>query len=75
MPYLANLDTTTVVNPYPANRLLRLPAVLDRLPISRSSLLEGVKNGIYPKPVKLGARCVAWRESDINALVNSLGVA
>ena len=53
-------------------RLLRLPQVLDTIPVARSSWWAGVKSGRYPKPVRLGPRTVAWRESDIRALVESL---
>ena len=51
------------------NRLLRLKTVLQLIPVSKSSWYEGMKIGIYPKPVKLSARIVAWREKDIRALI------
>ena len=35
------------------------------LPISRSTGLAGVKDGIFPKPVRLGERRIAWFKSDI----------
>lgn len=56
----------------PARRLLRLPNVLARVPISRSNWLAGVKAGRYPAPVRLSDRCVAWRDEDIDALIASL---
>jgi prophage regulatory protein len=43
------------------------------LPIGRTSFLNGVKSGKYPKPVKLGERTTAWRVEDILALINQLG--
>ena len=43
------------------------------LPIGKSTFLLGVKSGKYPKPVKLGERTIAWRESDINDLLASIG--
>lgn len=52
--------------------LLRLPDVLKRYPVSRSSWLQGVKEGRHPAPVKIGARAVAWKSSDIAALIASL---
>jgi prophage regulatory protein len=45
------------------------------LPVSRSAFLNGVKAGRYPKPVCIGEKSVAWRYSDIMALINSLEVA
>jgi predicted DNA-binding transcriptional regulator AlpA len=54
---------------------LRLVQVLGLIPLGRTSWLNGVREGIYPKPVKLGARSVAWRVEDIRALVERLGGA
>jgi len=54
---------------------LRLPQVLGLIPLKRTSWLNGVKDGIYPKPVKLGARSVAWKVEEIRALIEHLGGA
>jgi prophage regulatory protein len=43
------------------------------IPIGRTSFLNGVKSGKYPKPVKLGERTTAWRVEDIRALIGQLG--
>ena len=55
----------------PRERLLRIRDVLQRLPISRTSLYDGIKLGLYPAPVQVGKRTVAWRESEINELINN----
>lgn len=52
-----------------SERLLRLPEVLSRIPYKRSRFLALVREGIFPRPVKLGPRAVAWPESQIDALV------
>lgn len=57
---------------HPSQRLLRLNAVLARVPVSRSAWYAGVAAGIYPRPVKLGAKTVAWPESAINRLIQEL---
>ncbi|MFZ2449076.1 MAG: AlpA family phage regulatory protein [Methylovulum miyakonense] len=41
--------------------------------MGRTTFLNGVKSGKYPKPVKLGERTTAWRVEDIRALVEQLG--
>lgn len=46
-------------------RLIRLPEVLRRIPVSKSTWWKGVQEGRYPKPVKLSPRVTCWRESDI----------
>lgn len=53
--------------------LLRLPTVLEKFPVSKSAWWAGIKTGRYPAPVRLSARCVAWRSTDIEALIASLG--
>lgn len=53
-------------------RLLRLPEVLERFPVSRSTWLKGVRCGVYPAPLRLSARVLAWREEDIEALYRGL---
>lgn len=52
-------------------RLLRRHDVETRTGISRSSIYAWMKCGDFPQPVKLGTRLVAWRESDINAWLES----
>ncbi|MBU1040084.1 MAG: helix-turn-helix transcriptional regulator [Humidesulfovibrio sp.] len=50
-------------------RFLRMKEVLTVYPVSKSTWWAGIKTGRYPKPYKLGAKTVAWRESDISKLV------
>lgn len=50
-------------------RLLRLRDVLTLLPISRTSFYEGIKIGLYPKPIKLGKRTAAWREDQLHECI------
>jgi len=46
-----------------------IPAIPAIIPISKTSFLNGVKSGKFPKPVRLGERTVAWKVSDIRRLV------
>ena len=57
----------------PTTGFLRLPQVLDIVPVSKSAWWEGCKTGRFPKPVKLGPRTTAWKAEDITALVRQLG--
>lgn len=45
------------------------PPVLPVIPVSRSTWWNGVKSGLYPKPVKLSKGVTAWRVEDIRALI------
>lgn len=52
--------------------LLRKPQVLARTGIPKSSWDRGVRQGRYPKPVKIGPRAVAWSSAAIDALIYDL---
>ena len=52
--------------------LLRLPEVLQVVRIPKSSWWRGVKEGRFPKPIKLGPRTSAWRASDLESLIDRL---
>jgi prophage regulatory protein len=52
----------------PSERLLRLPQVLERVSVSKSTWWKGVRDGIFPKQIKLTTRTSAWREREIDAL-------
>lgn len=59
-------------DPNKLGALLRLASIIGPhglIPVSRSTWWAGVKSGRYPRPVRLGARAVAWRASDIAALI------
>lgn len=47
--------------------VLRLPAVKTRTGLSRSTLYKKIAQGEFPKPIRLGARAVAWVEREVEA--------
>ena len=51
--------------------LLRLPQVLARFPVSKSTFWAGVKTGKFPAPVKHG-RITFWRSQDIDLLIEEI---
>jgi len=57
----------------PEMGFLRLPQVLQFIPISKTAFYDGIKAGIYPKQVKLSERTSAWRVEDIRKLIEKLG--
>lgn len=60
----------------PQTGFLRLSAILapnGPIPVGRSTWWAGVKEGRYPKPIKLGARITAWRVEDIRAFIENGG--
>lgn len=53
------------------NGFLRLPAVLQLVPVGKSTWWAGVKEGKFPKGVKLGPNTTAWRSEEIRNLLES----
>jgi len=53
-------------------RLMRLQEVLRIIPVSKASWYNGMRDGKYPKPVKLSVRSVAWKSADIEDLISRL---
>ena len=46
-------------------KLIRLPQVIEMTGRSRARLYEDIKANIFPKPLKIGPRAVAWVEDEI----------
>lgn len=49
--------------------LLRLPEVISRCGIQRSTIYRRVKSGDFPEPIRLGTRATVWAESEIDAWI------
>ena len=50
------------------NTILRLPAVLAATGLSRSTCYARISQGLWTKPVRLGAKSVGWPSCEIVAL-------
>ena len=48
------------------HRILRLPAVMARTGLSRSTIYLRISRGAFPTPVSLGGIAVGWIEAEIN---------
>ena len=46
------------------------PPIAPIIPVKKSCWWQGIRDGRFPKPVKLG-RCTMWRVEDIRALIAS----
>ena len=47
------------------DKIHRLPSALAVTGLCRSSLYDYLKEGKFPEPVRIGARAVGWKESDL----------
>ena len=53
----------------PPTRFLRLPEVLERTGLSRSTIYVRLAEGCFPRPVALGGRAVGWIEAEVDEWV------
>lgn len=60
---------------FPETGLVRLSSILaptGPIPISKSTWWQGVRDGRFPQPKKLGPRMSVWNAEDIRALFDGL---
>ncbi len=50
----------------PGARFLRLPEVMARTGLSRSTIYVRLDQGRFPRPVSLGGRAVGWIEAEVD---------
>lgn len=55
----------------PHLRIIRLPLVIERTGLSRSTIYEHISNGNFPKQVPLGPHSVGWVENEISAWIEA----
>lgn len=49
--------------------IARISQVIAQTGLPRSSLYAQMKEGKFPKPLKIGARSVGWRVEDVEAWI------
>ena len=52
-------------------QLLRLPQVLARVGLRTTRLYQLIGDGSFPAPIKLGARTIAFIESEVDAWIEA----
>jgi len=50
--------------------ILRLPTVIFRTGLRRSTIYARISEGRFPKPISLGGRAVGWVETEITDWLN-----
>ena len=72
--HIRGTPTLTIQNNYktPSIGYLRIPQILELIPIGRSTWWQWVADGKAPKPIKLGPRTTAWKAADIFQFIEDL---
>lgn len=71
---LTDTSISIVIELYPnkevdmdtSNRILRLPEVMEKTGVRRSSVYAWMKDGSFPKQIKMGMRASGWIEREID---------
>jgi prophage regulatory protein len=58
-------EPSTLKSPHAITRLLRLPDVMHRTGLSRSTIYALAGQAAFPKPIHVGPRACAWIEQEI----------
>ena len=53
--------------------LLQAPVVQTLLGIGKSTLFAMVREGRFPRPIKISARCTRWKAGEVTAWLKSQG--
>lgn len=64
-------NTNSTPGPVLQDTLMRFDAVSQAVGLRRSAVYARIRSGAFPAPVRLGARCVRWRASDIQAFIGA----
>ena len=62
-----------------ANRILRIPVVIERTGLSRAAIYKSMAEENFPRNIPIGRRAVGWLEADIEEWIlrskkRSLGI-
>jgi prophage regulatory protein len=50
----------------PSNRVLSNKEVIRKASLSRSTIYDYIRRGIFPAPIKIGLKRVGWLESEVD---------
>lgn len=53
-------------------KFVRKPEVLNRFPVSNSTLYYRINQGLFPPPISLGGRATAWLEHEIDVVLEAI---
>lgn len=72
MPRAAATPAVIPFDQLPDAAVVRLPAVLALVGVSRATWWNGIKSGRFPKQIEIGPNMVGWRVGDIRAVLASM---
>jgi predicted DNA-binding transcriptional regulator AlpA len=64
-------ESKSSTKPLPETGFLRLPQIIELIPIGKSTWWAGVKSGRFKKPIKLYSNVSVWEVEYIKELIES----
>lgn len=58
------------MNEQSKTRIIRLPEVMNLVGLKKTTIYMKIREGSFPKPIKLGARATGWEENVIQEWIN-----
>jgi prophage regulatory protein len=52
-----------------SERVLRMPALEQKVGLKKSKIHDNVKKGLFPRPIPLTPRASGWLESEVDAWI------
>jgi len=65
-------QSATLPQSFPEFGLVRIPQILDVIPVSPATWWRWVKSGKAPQGIKLSPQITTWRAEDVRALIDQL---
>jgi prophage regulatory protein len=69
------MDSTYTANSPTRPRILRRPEVEARTGLCRSAIYTAMGKGLFPRPVRIGAKAVGWHEIQVETWIESRAVS
>lgn len=63
------IDRKEGAMPLASDNFIRIRRVVERTGLSRATIYRKVRRDTFPQPRQLGANCVGWYESEIDAWI------
>jgi prophage regulatory protein len=67
-----DMQDNTIIEKTASGRLIRLPEVMSRVGLKRSSIYQRMSEGRFPKSRSLGPKCAVWVEAEVDEWIGEV---
>ncbi len=66
------MQNDTMIEKAAPGRLIRLPEVMSRVGLKRSSIYQRMSEGRFPRSRSIGPKCAVWVEAEVDAWISEV---